>query len=87
MVTNMSKIDLTKDGIYSVTVKGDLTMHGVTKSIDEKGTVTVKGGVMTATSKFKLVLADYKIAFEKGKPSKNIAKEVELTIKMDYKAN
>lgn len=86
-ITNMGAVTLTKDGTYNVTVKGDLTMHGITKSISEKGTITVKGGAITATSKFKLVLADYKIAFEKGKPSTNIAKEIELTIKMDYKTN
>jgi polyisoprenoid-binding protein YceI len=86
-VTNMSSVNLAKDGTYNVSVKGDLTLHGITKSIEEKGSISVKGGAIVATSKFKLVLADYKVAFEKGKPSTNIAKEVELTIKMDYKAN
>lgn len=86
-IADMGGANLSKDGKYSVTVKGDLTLHGVTKHVEEKGTIAVKGGVITATSKFNIVLADYKIAFEKGKPSKNIAKEIELTIKMDYKAN
>lgn len=86
-ITDMTKVTLTKDGTYNVTVKGDLTLHGITKSVTEKGKVTVKGEAITATSKFNIVLADYKIAFEKGKPSTNIAKEVELTINMDYKAN
>lgn len=86
-ISGLNSADLTKDGTYKVSVKGDLTMHGVTKKIAEKGTITVKGGAITATSKFNIVLADYKIAFEKGKPSKNIAKEIELKIKMDYKAN
>ncbi len=86
-ITDLSSVDLSKDGSYSVLVKGDLNMHGVTKTIEEKGTINVKGGAITATSKFNIVLADYKIAFEKGKPSKNIAKEIELNIKMDYKAN
>jgi len=29
-------------------------------------------------------LADYKVAFEKGKPSTNIAKEVEVTVNAEY---
>jgi hypothetical protein len=87
VISNMKGIDLAKDGVHSVTVKGDLTLHGITKTIEEKGTITVKGGAIVATSKFNIVLADYKIAFEKGKPSTNIAKEIELNIKMDYKAN
>ena len=86
-ITNLSAINLTKDGTYNVSVKGDLSLHGITKKIEEKGMVTVKGGAITATSKFNIVLADYKIAFEKGKPSKNIAKEIELNIKMNYKVN
>ena len=85
VITDIGKLDLTKDGTYNIVVKGNLTMHGVTKSISEKGTLTVKGTVVVTSSKFNIVLADYKIAFEKGKPSKNIAKVVELTIKMDYK--
>jgi polyisoprenoid-binding protein YceI len=86
-ITNITAVTFTKDGSYSVIVKGDLTMHGITKTLSEKGEITVKGGVITATSKFNIVLADYKIAFEKGKPSTNIAKEVELTINMNYKAS
>ena len=86
-IANISDVDLGKDGTYNVSVKGDLTLHGITKSIEEKGTITVKGGSVIATSKFKIALADYKIAFEKGKPSTNIAKEIELNIKMDYKAS
>lgn len=84
-ITNMSGVNLTKDGTYNVSVKGSLTLHGVTKVIEEKGVIIVKGGAIIATSKFKIVLADYKITFKKGKPSTNIAKEVELKINMDYK--
>ena len=87
VITNLASVNLTKDGTYNVSVKGDLTLHGITKSIEEKGSITVKGGEIIASSKFKIVLADYKIAFEKGKPSTNIAKEVELNIKMNYKAS
>ena len=83
-VNDMTKVDFSKDGSYTVSVTGDLAMHGKTKNITQNGTIEVKGGKITATAKFNILLADYKIAFEKGKPSTNIAKEVEATINMDY---
>lgn len=77
--------DLSKDGKYDVSITGDLTIHGETKKVTEKGVLEVTGGVIKATSKFNVALADYKVAFEKGKPSTNVAKEVELTIDITYK--
>ena len=55
-------VNLTKDGDYTATVKGKLTMHGITKDVETKGVITVKGGKITASkSSFKAPLADYKI--------------------------
>ena len=42
MVINAGDIDFTKEGTYEAMVKGDLTIHGVTKPVEEKGTCTVK---------------------------------------------
>lgn len=78
--------DLTKNGSYDVSITGDLTIHGVTKQVTEKGVLAVTDGAIKATAKFTVVLADYEIAFEKGKPSTNVAKEVELTVDLTYKA-
>ncbi|MDZ7646525.1 MAG: hypothetical protein U5K54_04760 [Cytophagales bacterium] len=47
-----------------------------TKPVSAKGTITIKEGKVNATTKFNLALADYGIAFKKGKPSTNIAKEI-----------
>ncbi|MBL4657941.1 MAG: YceI family protein [Flavobacteriales bacterium] len=77
--------DLSKNGKYEVSITGDLTIHGVTKKVTEQGVIEVSNGSIKATSKFTVVLADYKIAFEKGKPSTNIAKEVALTLDFTYK--
>ena len=79
-INNLSVVNFKKDGTYAVTVKGEMEMHGVTKPIEEKATITVKGGVVSVNSKFNIALADYKIAFEKGKPSTNIAKTIETTV-------
>lgn len=53
-ISDWSKVDLSKDGTYEVTVTGDLTMKDQTHSITEKGTVEVKNGQIIATSTFNL---------------------------------
>lgn len=83
-ITNLSEINFEKDGSYNATIKGDLTMHGKTNPLNEKATIVVTGKVVKVTSKFNVVLADYGIAFEKGKPSSNIAKTVEVTVDSEY---
>jgi hypothetical protein len=60
-ITNLKEINFTKDGVYKATAKGDLTMHGVTKSITVTGTITIKSGKPTVTAKFPLVMKDFKI--------------------------
>ena len=83
-ITNTDQIDFSKDGTYPATVEGDLTIKGETNTIREKGTVTIKGDLVQVESKFDLTLADYGISFRKGKPSKNIAKTVEVTVRSEY---
>ncbi|MBL7909457.1 MAG: YceI family protein [Bacteroidia bacterium] len=83
-ITNLKDINFTKDGVYNATVSGEMTIKETTNPVNEKGTVTVKGGQVTVDTKLKIVLADYKIAFEKGKPSKNIAKTIDVTMKIEY---
>lgn len=60
-ITNMKDVDLKKDGSYAVTITGDFTIHGVTKNVTEKGTITVKDGKISATASIEIALADYKI--------------------------
>lgn len=83
-ITNIDKVNFSVDGSYSATVEGDLTLKGVTKSISEKGTITVKGDIVNVKSVFNITLADYGISFIEGKPSTNIAKSVEVTVQAEY---
>lgn len=83
-ITNLKEINFTKDGSYNATVSGEMTIKETTKAVTEKGTVTVKNGVVTIDTKINVVLSDYKIAFEKGKPSTNIAKAIDVTFKVEY---
>lgn len=83
-ITNLDKVNFEKDGTYTANITGDLTINGVTKSIAEKATFTIKEGKINLNSVFNITLADYKIAFDKGKPSTNIAKIVEVTAEANY---
>ncbi|CCG53627.1 Protein of unknown function precursor [Flavobacterium indicum GPTSA100-9 = DSM 17447] len=83
-IANLDKINFEKDGSYTAVVEGELTINGVTNHIKEKATFTVKSGKISLSSKFNVTLADYKVAFTKGKPSTNIAKTVEVTVEANY---
>jgi len=83
-ITNLSEINFSKDGTYAATIKGDMNIKGETKNITEKGTITVAGTSVKLKSKFNLKLADFKIAFEDGKPATNIAKTVEIGVEVVY---
>jgi polyisoprenoid-binding protein YceI len=73
-------INLTKDGDYTSTVKGKLTMHGETKDVETKGTFTVKGGKMTAAkASFKAPLTDFKVSIPSVVKDK-IAKDAKIDI-------
>lgn len=83
-ITNLPDIDFDNEGVYSADIQGELTIKGVTNPISERGTITVKGNSVEVNSKFDVTLADYNIAFKKGKPSTNIAKTVEVTVFAEY---
>lgn len=53
--------DLSKDGIYPVQVKGNLTIKGISKEQLADGTLTVKQGMVQADAIFNIQLSGYKI--------------------------
>lgn len=67
-----------------VLIEGDLTMHGVTKKISEKGTLELRSdGKLIAKSKFLVKPEDYKIQI----PSlvrNSIAETMEVTVEAEY---
>lgn len=82
-INDLSKINLTADGSYPVQVTGEITIHGVTKAITIPGTISVKSGIITATSTFRVKPADYKIRI----PSivkNNIAEVIDVTVSCTY---
>jgi len=78
-ITDLDKVVVTKDGVYNVTVSGDLTMHGVAKKTTAIGNITVKDGKMEANSTFNVTLADYGISIP-SVVKDNISKTVEIKV-------
>lgn len=76
-------IDVSKDGTHTVTVNGELTIHGVTQSHSGTATITVKDGKVNAQTKFVAKPADFDIDI----PTvvvRNIAEEIEVTTSLDF---
>lgn len=84
MIENVKDIDFSKDGTYTANIKGKLTIHGVTKEITTQATFTVKGGAVVGEAKIKVNPEDYDIEIP-GVVREKIAKELEVTMKMDFK--
>jgi len=83
-IVNNSDIDLNKNGEVNVIVKGDLTIHGVTKAIEEEGVMKIDGDQIHANAKFMTKPEDFDIKI----PSvvvENIANEIE--VRVDVKLN
>lgn len=83
-VENYTDVNLTQNGSYPVKVKGELTLHGVTLTIEEDGTMVVEGDMIHASSKFNLKPADFNIKIP-GAVVKNIAENIE--VRVDVKLN
>ena len=82
-ITDNNKIDYSKKGVYEVMVKGDMTIHGVTRQVSAAGTVEViKDGIIAKTS-FKLNPEDYDISIP-GVVRNKIANEMEISADMKY---
>ncbi len=82
-IADISKVNFTQDGNYSVSVSGDLTIHGVTNKVSVPGTITIKGGKLAASATFNVLVADYKIDIPKIVQS-NISKSIEIKVDCNY---
>jgi hypothetical protein len=78
MITNLSDVNFTKDGTYKATVKGDLTLHGVTKSVTVNGMIDVKSGKPVINAKFVIVMNDFNVS------AKAVAEKVNVEVSCQY---
>lgn len=82
-ILNYKDIHLHTEGNYTAKLKGNLTIHGVTKSLEIQAEFRVRDGKVFAESEFDLTVADYDISI----PSvvrDNIAKIVKVKLKAEF---
>lgn len=77
-ITNVASLDLSKDGSHPITAEGELTIHGVTKPIIVKGTITVTSGKIQLQSVFKIKRMDFGITTDE------VAETLEITVKANF---
>jgi polyisoprenoid-binding protein YceI len=81
-VLNFDNSNLVQGKASNFDVEGDLTLHGVTKKIKSKISITPTGDKMVVTSNFSVKLEDYQIkvpSLVKGK----IAESAKINLKFD----
>jgi len=82
--TFTGELDKSKEGSYPVTVKGKMTIHGVTRDVEAPGTMVIKDGNILGTATFKLNPADYKIDIP-ALVREKIEKENTVNVKIECK--
>ena len=83
-ITNLSAINFKKDGTYSATVNGNLTIHGVTKPVTTTASIVVVGKTISSSTDFSVKLADYGVngsAIAAGK----VATEPKIAVIAEFK--
>jgi polyisoprenoid-binding protein YceI len=78
-ITNLSEVNLSRDGTYNAIVSGQMTIHGVSKDIVTNGALTVNGGNIRVNAGFNLMLADYGVSVP-SLVSDKVAKEAKILV-------
>ncbi len=81
-ILNNAEINYSKNGNYSVKVKGKLAMHGETNDTEAMGTMIVKDGKIQVNSIFNILLSDYKIEIPKV-----VSDKVSNTVNIDVRCS
>ena len=79
LIDNNDKVNYSKDGTYTVKVKGKLAMHGETKDVESEGKITVQNGKINAAAEFNVSLADFKISVP-GLVADKVSKTAKITV-------
>jgi polyisoprenoid-binding protein YceI len=82
-ILNLGNIDFSKNGTYTTTVAGDLTIHGITKPVTVQGQLQVDNGSVTAMSEFNIALSDFNIKIP-ALVSGDISNNIRININFKY---
>lgn len=75
-------IDFTKDGVYTIRSKGNLSIHGVSQERIIKSELSIKNNKLNIKSNFTVLLADHNIPIPKVVNEK-LASEIKVEIKAE----
>ena len=78
-------MDLSKEGTYQVVIKGELSLHGITKPIETTAQLDVKKDHIKGSSVFKIKPEDYNISIPSIVRDK-IANEIDVKVQIDWVA-
>lgn len=76
---DIDKVNLTKDGTYTLKVKGDLTMHGQTREVETEAKIQVQGGKISANADFSVTLSDFNVTIP-GLVADKVAKVAKIKV-------
>ncbi|MFO7829648.1 MAG: YceI family protein [Bacteroidales bacterium] len=82
-INNIENIDLKEQGTYQVHVTGDITIRGITKTIEVPAEIQVSNNNINARSEFVLAIADFNIKVPKVVEHR-VAEQVTVNVNMDY---
>lgn len=82
MISNIAEVKLNTSGSYVGMVKGNITIHGITKPLETTVTFKSDGVKSVAVSEFNLTVVDFNISIP-SLVKDNIAKTVKVTVKAD----
>ncbi len=82
-IDDLDKVSFDKDGKYTISVTGELTIHGQSRTLTAPATFTVLKGVALADSQFDVALSDYKITIPSLVKDK-ISKTVKIALHLKY---
>lgn len=83
-VLNIDRLDLSRNGKYTLEVEGEITIHGVTRPLTLETEAEVTDGNLQAKAVFPLRVKDFEIEIPRLVIN-NIAEEVEVTVSFNYK--
>lgn len=81
-IENFNK-DMLSGPVANIKITGQLTVHGVEKTITVPGTLGMEDGKLVGTSKFQVVPEDYGISIPSVVRDK-IGKQMDITVKVNY---
>ena len=82
-IENNAAVKYTTNGTYKINVKGDLTVHGVTKQVNFPAELKIDDKGIHAFSKFSILCSDYNVSIPALVKDK-LSNKIDITINSDY---